>query len=44
MKQELAPKIVPDLLAKGIIKPSRVRLLEGGGFKDRVAQGLDLEK
>jgi hypothetical protein len=36
------PKILPQLLASGIIQPNRVRLLEQGTFKERVATGLDL--
>jgi hypothetical protein len=36
------PKILPQLLAEGIIQPNRVRLLDQGTFKERVAVGLDL--
>lgn len=42
MKTNLMPKILPSLLASGIIKPNRVRLLDQGTFKERVAVGLDL--
>jgi hypothetical protein len=35
-------KILPQLLANGIIKPNKVRLLDQGTFKERVAVGLDL--
>jgi hypothetical protein len=36
------PKILPQLLASGLIKPNKVRLLDQGTFKERVAAGLDL--
>jgi hypothetical protein len=38
------PKILPDLLAKGHIKPNRVKLLDNmqGSLKDRVKEGLEL--
>jgi hypothetical protein len=36
------PKILPQLLASGIIQPNRVRLLDQGTFKERVATGLEL--
>ncbi|KAJ7312396.1 chaperonin 10-like protein, partial [Mycena albidolilacea] len=42
LKNNLMPKILPQLLASGIIQPNRVRLLEQGTFKERVATGLDL--
>ncbi|KAJ7699623.1 chaperonin 10-like protein [Mycena rosella] len=42
LKENLMPVILPQLLAAGIIQPNRVRLLEQGTFKERVAAGLDL--
>ncbi|KAJ7068866.1 chaperonin 10-like protein [Mycena belliarum] len=42
MKENLMPKILPELLAKGIITPNRIRLLDEGSFEQRVAAGLDL--
>jgi hypothetical protein len=36
------PKILPDLLLKGIVTPNRIKLLDKGSFKDRVTEGLDL--
>lgn len=36
------PKILPALLAEGLIQPNRVRLLKEGSFKARVETGLDL--
>ncbi|KAJ6534625.1 chaperonin 10-like protein [Mycena vulgaris] len=42
MKDNLMPKILPQLLAAGLIQPNRVRLLDQGTFKERVATGLDL--
>ncbi|KAJ6534647.1 chaperonin 10-like protein [Mycena vulgaris] len=42
MKENLMPKILPQLLAAGLIQPNRVRLLDQGTFKERVATGLDL--
>ncbi|KAJ7464596.1 chaperonin 10-like protein [Mycena latifolia] len=42
LKDNLMPKILPQLLAAGVIQPNRVRLLDQGTFKERVAAGLDL--
>jgi hypothetical protein len=42
LKDNLMPKILPELLASGLIQPNRVRLLDQGTFKERVATGLDL--
>ncbi|TFK42016.1 chaperonin 10-like protein [Crucibulum laeve] len=42
LKQNLMPKILPQLLAVGAIEPNRVRLMDKGSFKERVAAGLDL--
>jgi hypothetical protein len=36
------PKILPQLLEAGIIKPNRIRLLDEGSLKDRVELGLEL--
>lgn len=36
------PKVLPALLESGYIKPSRVRLINTGTFKERVSFGLDL--
>lgn len=36
------PKILPQLLEKGLLQPNRIRLLKEGSFKDRVATGLEL--
>ena len=36
------PKILPDLLAKGLIKPNCMRLLAEGTLKERAAVALDL--
>ena len=36
------PKILPSLLESGIIKPNRIRLIDQGPLKERVATGLDL--
>ncbi|KAK0466197.1 chaperonin 10-like protein, partial [Desarmillaria tabescens] len=41
-KENVMPKILPELLEKGIIQPNRVHLLDQGSFKDRVAVGLEL--
>ncbi|KAK0233951.1 chaperonin 10-like protein [Armillaria fumosa] len=41
-KENVMPKILPQLLEKGIIQPNRVHLLDQGTFKERVAVGLDL--
>ncbi|KAJ7763558.1 chaperonin 10-like protein [Mycena maculata] len=42
LRDNLMPKILPQLLAAGIIQPNRVRLLDQGTLKERVATGLDL--
>ncbi|KAJ7800559.1 chaperonin 10-like protein [Mycena olivaceomarginata] len=42
LKDSLMPKILPELLASGLIQPNRVRLLDQGTFKERVSTGLDL--
>ncbi|KAJ7108868.1 chaperonin 10-like protein [Mycena crocata] len=42
LKENLMPNILPQLLALGLIQPNRVRLLDQGSFKERVATGLDL--
>ncbi|KAF8217022.1 GroES-like protein [Mycena galopus ATCC 62051] len=44
LKNNLMPNILPQLLASGIIQPNRVRLLDQGTLKERVATGLDLLK
>lgn len=36
------PKILPQLLEKGLIKPNNIRLLNKGSLKERVEEGLDL--
>ncbi|KAJ7597778.1 hypothetical protein C8J56DRAFT_1012018 [Mycena floridula] len=41
-KENLMPKLLPQLLESGIIKPNRVRLLAEGSFKERVEKGLNL--
>ncbi|KAJ7117591.1 chaperonin 10-like protein [Mycena epipterygia] len=42
LRDNMMPKILPQLLASGLIQPNRVRLLDQGTFKERVATGLDL--
>ncbi|KAJ6534621.1 hypothetical protein DFH09DRAFT_1369739 [Mycena vulgaris] len=42
LKDNLMPRTLPQLLAAGLIQPNRVRLLDQGTFKERVATGLDL--
>ncbi|KAJ7289127.1 chaperonin 10-like protein [Mycena rebaudengoi] len=42
LRDNLMPKILPQLLANGIIKPNKVRLLDQGTFKERVAVGMDM--
>ncbi|KAK0214253.1 chaperonin 10-like protein [Armillaria nabsnona] len=41
-KENVMPRILPELLEKGIIQPNRIHLLDQGTFKERVAVGLDL--
>jgi hypothetical protein len=42
LRKNLMPNILPALLESGYIKPSRVRLLNTGTFRERVGVGLDL--
>ena len=42
MKENLMPKILPQLLADKLIQPSRVRLFQNGTFKERAEEALDL--
>lgn len=42
LKENVMPRILPTLLEKGLIQPNRVKLLEEGSLKERVAIGLDL--
>lgn len=42
LRSNLMPKILPSLLESGILKPNRIRLIDQGTFKERVAKGLDL--
>ncbi|KAJ7250495.1 GroES-like protein [Mycena haematopus] len=42
LKNNLMSKILPQLLSSGFIQPNRVRLLDKGTLKERVATGLDL--
>jgi len=42
LKRELQPKIIPDLLAKGLIKPNRFRELQGATLLENVATAVDL--
>jgi len=42
VRENLMPKILPELLAKGLVKPNRIRLLKEGTLKGRVEVGLDL--
>ncbi|SJL15756.1 related to Zn-dependent oxidoreductases [Armillaria ostoyae] len=41
-KENVMPRILPELLERGIIQPNRIHLLDQGTFKERVAVGLDL--
>ncbi|KAJ7066370.1 chaperonin 10-like protein [Mycena amicta] len=42
LKENLMPKILPQLLSSNLIQPNRVHLLDQGTLKDRVSAGLDL--
>lgn len=42
IKENLMPKVFPQLLQAGLLKPNPIRLLHEGSFKDRVMTGLDL--
>ena len=41
-KEVLQPKILPELLAAGLIKPNRVREVAGTSLVERVTTALDL--
>ena len=36
------PKVLPELLEKGLLQPNKVRLLKSGTLQERVEEGLDL--
>ncbi|KIY65077.1 GroES-like protein [Cylindrobasidium torrendii FP15055 ss-10] len=42
LKENLLPKILPEMLEKNVIQPNRVKLLDQGTFQERVAVGLEL--
>ncbi|PFH46263.1 hypothetical protein AMATHDRAFT_70233 [Amanita thiersii Skay4041] len=42
LKENLMPKILPQLLEAGVIRPVRVRLMDKGSFLERVEEGLEL--
>ncbi|KAF8872001.1 chaperonin 10-like protein [Infundibulicybe gibba] len=44
LRENLMPKVLPELLELGIIEPNRVRLLDGdvAGLKDRAEAALDM--
>jgi len=41
-KENVMPTLLPALLKAGLVEPTRVRLLDKGTLKERVAVGLDL--
>ena len=42
LERDLMPKIVPQLLEDGLMKPNKIRLLDQGTFEERVGLGLEL--
>ena len=38
----MVPKVLPELLQKGLIKPNRFRLLDQGKLLDRTEEAIDL--
>jgi hypothetical protein len=42
LRENLLPKILPELLEKGLLEANRTRLINTGTLKERVEQGLDL--
>jgi len=42
LKEKLLPVILPDLLQKGLIQPTRFRVMDQGGLQERVEEALDL--
>ncbi|CAL1716449.1 unnamed protein product [Somion occarium] len=41
-KNELQPKILPPLLSSGLIKPNRIREIQGATLVDRVKEAFDI--
>ncbi|TCD68534.1 hypothetical protein EIP91_010459 [Steccherinum ochraceum] len=41
-KRDLQPKIIPDLLARGLVKPNKVREVEGASLLEKVVTSVDL--
>ncbi|KAJ8457022.1 hypothetical protein ONZ45_g18483 [Pleurotus djamor] len=42
LRDNLMPKILPELLDLGLVKASKVKLMDQNTFKDRVGDGLEL--
>ncbi|KAG2136526.1 chaperonin 10-like protein, partial [Suillus bovinus] len=42
LRDNLMPKILPQLLEEGIIRPNRVRLFDQGSLQDRCQEALDV--
>jgi len=42
VRENLMPKILPELLQKRLVQPNKVRLIRDGTLKERVLEGLDL--
>lgn len=40
-KEKLQPDILPTLLAKGIVKPNKYRLVEGATLLERAQKAID---
>ncbi len=44
MKEKLQPKVMPDLVGKGLIKPNRYRLVEGATLLERAQNAFNVFK
>jgi len=44
MKEKLQPKVMPDLVGKGLIKPNRYRLVEGATLFERAKNAFNVFK
>lgn len=42
LKENLMPVVLPDLLQKGLVQPTRFRVMDQGSLQERVEQALDL--
>lgn len=44
LKRSLQPKIIPELLSRGLIRPNRVREITGETLLEKVSRSIDLQR